>query len=130
MLAAVLLVESVTILSVGTNALPDKLGEIVKLVDVPNVSRLSVVIVVFNCVVPVVTLMILCAIVLENVILAELMLVAVQDGLVVNVEYGIVWIVRKATTTIVRNVDLLQNQKRLKKLKNFSIVNLVKPSIL
>jgi hypothetical protein len=78
-------------------------------------------------------LMILCAIVLENVILAELMLVAVQDGLVVNVEYGIVGIVRKATKTLVRNVDLLQNQKKLKKRKkskNFSIVNLVKPSIL
>jgi hypothetical protein len=76
-------------------------------------------------------LMILCAIVLENVILAELMLVAVQDGLVVNVEYGIVGIVRKATKTLVRNVDLLQNQKKKwKKLKSFSIVNLVKPSIL
>jgi hypothetical protein len=78
-------------------------------------------------------LMILCAIVLENVILAELMLVAVQDGLVVNVEYGIVGIVRKAIKTLVKNVDLLQNQKKLKKRKkskNFSIVNLVKPSIL
>jgi hypothetical protein len=46
---------------------------------------------------------------LENVILAELMLVAVQDGLVVNVEYGIVGIVRKATKTLVKNADLLQN---------------------
>jgi hypothetical protein len=78
-------------------------------------------------------LMILCAIVLENVILAELMLVAVRDGLVVNVEYGIVGIVRKATKILVRNVDLLQNQKKLKKRKkskNFSIVNLVKLFIL
>jgi hypothetical protein len=77
----------------------------VKSVDVHNVSRLSVVIVVFKCVENVVMLMILCAIVLVNVILAEQMLVAVQDGLVVNVEYGIVGIVRKATKTLVKNVD-------------------------
>jgi hypothetical protein len=53
------------------------------------------VIVVLKCVENVAMLMILCAIVLENVILAELMLVAVQDGLVMNAEYGIVRIVRK-----------------------------------
>jgi hypothetical protein len=47
-----------------------------------------------------------CVIVMENVILAEQMLVAVQDGLVVNVEYGIVVIVRKVYKTFVRNVDL------------------------
>jgi hypothetical protein len=54
---------------------------------------------------------------MENVILAEQMLVAVQDGLVVNVEYGIVVIVRKATKTLVRNVDhqRIWNQKKLKK---------------
>jgi hypothetical protein len=54
---------------------------------------------------------------MENVILAEQMLVAVQDGLVVNVEYGIVVIVRKATKTLVRNVDHhgIWNQKKLKK---------------
>jgi hypothetical protein len=58
-----------------------------------------------------------CVIVMENVILAEQMLVAVQDGLVVNVEYGIVVIVRKMTKTLVRNVDLrsIWNQKKLKK---------------
>jgi hypothetical protein len=87
----------------------------VKSVDVPNVSRLSVVIVVFNYVENVAMLMILCAIVLENVIRAEQMLVAVQDGLVVNVKYGIVQIVRKATKTLVRNVDLRENWKKLKK---------------
>jgi hypothetical protein len=90
----------------------------VKSVDVPNVSRLNVAIVVFNCAENVAMLMILCAIVLENVIRAEQMLVAVQDGLVMNVEYGIVVIVRKATKIFVRNVDLLRinwNQKKLKK---------------
>jgi hypothetical protein len=67
----------------------------VKSADVTNVSRPSVVIVVLKCVENVAMLMILCAIVLENVILAEQMLVAVQDGLVMNAEYGIVRIVRK-----------------------------------
>jgi hypothetical protein len=90
----------------------------VKSADVLNVLRLSVVIVVFKCAENVAMLMILCAIVLENVILAEQMLVAVQDGLVVNVEYGIVGIVRKATKTLVKNVDLLQNRNwKKKKLK-------------
>lgn len=51
-------------------------------------------------------------IVLENVILAEQMLVAVQDGLVVNVEYGIVVIVRKATKTLVKNVDPITRCKK------------------
>jgi hypothetical protein len=64
--------------------------------------------------VPVAILMILCAIVLENVILAEQMLVAVQDGLVVIVEYGIVRIVRKATKTLVKNVDLNARCKKMK----------------
>ncbi len=70
-------------------------------------------IVLLKYVMHVATLMILCVIVLENVILAEQMLVAVQDGLVVIVEYGIVLIVRKATKTIVKNVDLIiQNEQR------------------
>jgi hypothetical protein len=70
------------------------------------------VIVPFKCVVPVATLMTACAIVLENVILAEQMLVAVQDGLVMNAEYGIVRIVRNSTKTIVKNVDLIiQNEQ-------------------
>jgi hypothetical protein len=90
----------------------------VKSADVTNVSRPSVVIVVLKCVENVAMLMILCAIVLENVILAEQMLVAVQDGLVVNVEYGIVVIVRKMTKTLVRNVDLrIWNQTLRKKLR-------------
>jgi hypothetical protein len=88
----------------------------VKSVVVPNVSRLSVVIVVFKCVENVAILMILCAIVLENVILVEQMLVAVQDGLVMNVEYGIVRIVRKATKILVRNVDH-QNLKKVEEVK-------------
>ena len=66
----------------------------------------------FKCVAPVATLMTACAIVLENVILAEQMLVAVQDGLVMNAEYGIVRIVRNSTKTIVKNVDLIiQNEQ-------------------
>jgi hypothetical protein len=70
------------------------------------------VIVLLKYVVPVATLMILCAIVLENVILAEQMLVAVRDGLVVIVGYGIVRIVRKATKTFVKNVDLITRCKK------------------
>jgi hypothetical protein len=62
--------------------------------------------------------MILCAIVLENVILAEQMLAVVQGGLVVNVEYGIVRIVRKATKIIVKNVDQNQSLNQMKKIKN------------
>jgi hypothetical protein len=79
----------------------------VKSVDVHNVSRLSVVIVVFKRVENVAILMTVSAIVLEHVILAEQMLVAVQDGLVVNVKYGIVPIVRKAAKTLVKNVGLV-----------------------
>jgi Ethanolamine utilization protein EutJ (predicted chaperonin) len=43
----------------------------------------------------------------------------VRDGLVVNVEYGIVEIVRKATKTLVKNVDRnrIQNRKRKRKRK-------------
>jgi hypothetical protein len=77
------------------------------------------VIVLLNYVGPVATLMILCAIVLENVILAEQMLVVVQDGLAVNVESGIVWIVRKATKIIVKNVDQNQSLNPMKKIKLF-----------
>jgi hypothetical protein len=79
----------------------------VKSSGVTNVLRLSVVIVVFKRVENVATLMTVCAIVLENVILAGQMLVAVQDGLVVNVKYGIVPIVRKAAKTLVKNVGLV-----------------------
>jgi hypothetical protein len=79
----------------------------VKSSGVTNVLRLSVVIVVFKRVENVATLMTVCAIVLENVILAGQMLVAVQDGLVVNVKYGIVPIVRKAAKTLVKNVVLV-----------------------
>jgi hypothetical protein len=77
------------------------------------------VIVLLNYVGPVATLMILCAIVLENVILAEQMLVVVQGGLAVNVESGIVWIVRKATKIIVKNVDQNQSLNPMKKIKLF-----------
>jgi hypothetical protein len=73
------------------------------------------VIVLLNYVGPVATLMILCAIVLENVILAEQMLVVVQDGLAVNVESGIVRIVRKVTKILVKNVDLLRLNWKKKK---------------
>ena len=76
-------------------------------------------IVLLNYVGPVATLMILCAIVLENVILAEQMLVVVQGGLAVNVESGIVWIVRKATKIIVKNVDQNQSLNPMKKIKLF-----------
>ena len=75
-------------------------------------------IVLLNYVGPVATLMILCAIVLENVILAEQMLVVVQDGLAVNVESGIVRIVRKATKILVKNVDQNQSLNPMKKNKN------------
>jgi hypothetical protein len=70
------------------------------------------VIVLLKYVVPVAILMILSAIVLENVILAEQMLVAVRDGLVVIVGYGIVRIVRKATKTLVKNVDPITRCKK------------------
>lgn len=47
------------------------------------------------------------------------MLVVVQGGLAVNVESGIVWIVRKATKIIVKNVDQNQSLNPMKKIKLF-----------
>jgi hypothetical protein len=81
------------------------------------------VIVLLNYVGPVATLMILCAIVLENVILAEQMLVVVQGGLAVNVESGIVRIVRKATKILVKNVDQNQSLNPIKKITHLNIEN-------
>lgn len=80
-------------------------------------------IVLLNYVGPVATLMILCAIVLENVILAEQMLVVVQGGLAVNVESGIVRIVRKATKIIVKNADQNQSLNPIKKITHLKIEN-------
>ena len=51
------------------------------------------------------------------------MLVVVQDGLVVNVKYGIVLIVRKATKILVKNVDQNQSLNQMNKITHLKIEN-------